>query len=249
MCWRHSKLCIIEPGATKLRAVANTLPRWKGHEHGNRQTHARAPLPHPTRRNRVDNLPPAHRSHGHSVDRARRICELLGFDEVAEIEPDLAEWDYGDYEGQRSLDIRKGRADWNLFRDGCPHGEMPLRRAWPLRLLYEQSIAPYRRKAPLPANLAAVPNSSSIRRNWLNFATFAPASGAGLDVACAGRHGHIGVATWQFRTGRQTSIRRNEAAGPTIASETLAPTALSSPAAMAIHTRSLRSKFDHFVNY
>ena len=38
---------------------------------------------------------------------------------------DLAEWDYGDYEGQRSVDIRKGRADWNLFRDGCPHGEMP----------------------------------------------------------------------------------------------------------------------------
>jgi hypothetical protein len=32
-CWRHSRLCIIEPGATGLRAVANTVPRWKGHEH------------------------------------------------------------------------------------------------------------------------------------------------------------------------------------------------------------------------
>jgi probable phosphoglycerate mutase len=57
--------------------------------------------------------------------RARRTCELVGLDAVAEIEPDLAEWDYGDYEGQRSVDIRKERPDWNLFRDGCPRGESP----------------------------------------------------------------------------------------------------------------------------
>ena len=50
--------------------------------------------------------------------RARRTCELAGLDPVAKIEPDLAEWDYGDYEGQHSMDIRKGRPDWNLFRDG-----------------------------------------------------------------------------------------------------------------------------------
>ena len=57
--------------------------------------------------------------------RARRTCELAGLDAVAEIEPDLVEWDYGDYEGERSVDIRKQRPDWNLFRDGCPHGESP----------------------------------------------------------------------------------------------------------------------------
>ena len=56
--------------------------------------------------------------------RARRTCELaLGT--MPEIEPDLAEWDYGDYEGQRSADIRKTGADWNIFRDGCPGGESP----------------------------------------------------------------------------------------------------------------------------
>ena len=38
MCWRHRKLCIIEPGATGLRAVANTMPRWKGHEHDKKDT-------------------------------------------------------------------------------------------------------------------------------------------------------------------------------------------------------------------
>src|SRR5664280_177222 len=57
--------------------------------------------------------------------RARRTCELAGLGPAAKIEPDLAEWDYGDYEGQHSVDIRQGRPDWNLFRDGCPHGEMP----------------------------------------------------------------------------------------------------------------------------
>jgi probable phosphoglycerate mutase len=44
---------------------------------------------------------------------------------AVEIEPDLAEWDYGDYEGQRSIDILKARPDWNLFRDGSPDGETP----------------------------------------------------------------------------------------------------------------------------
>jgi probable phosphoglycerate mutase len=41
------------------------------------------------------------------------------------IDPDLSEWDYGDYEGQRSVDIRDARPDWNIFRDGCPGGEAP----------------------------------------------------------------------------------------------------------------------------
>ena len=57
--------------------------------------------------------------------RARRTCELAGLGQRAEIEPDLAEWDYGDYEGMLSSDIRMGRPDWNAFRDGCPNGEMP----------------------------------------------------------------------------------------------------------------------------
>jgi probable phosphoglycerate mutase len=58
--------------------------------------------------------------------RARQTCELAGLDAKAGIESDLAEWDYGDYEGLRSADIFKLRPDWNLFRDGCPHGETPV---------------------------------------------------------------------------------------------------------------------------
>ena len=59
------------------------------------------------------------------LQRARQTCELAGLGEIAEIEPALAEWNYGDYEGQRPGDIRRGRPDWNIFRDGCPGGESP----------------------------------------------------------------------------------------------------------------------------
>jgi probable phosphoglycerate mutase len=55
--------------------------------------------------------------------RARRTGDLAGFSGAAIIDVDLAEWDYGDYEGMRSSDIRKGRPDWNVFLDGCPGGE------------------------------------------------------------------------------------------------------------------------------
>lgn len=57
--------------------------------------------------------------------RARRTCELLGLGKSSEINEDLAEWDYGAYEGQRTVDIRKDRPNWNLWKDGCPGGEMP----------------------------------------------------------------------------------------------------------------------------
>ena len=59
------------------------------------------------------------------LQRARRTCELAGFGGVAEIDPDRVEWNYGDYEGVRTADIRAKRPDWELFRDGCPNGESP----------------------------------------------------------------------------------------------------------------------------
>jgi broad specificity phosphatase PhoE len=57
------------------------------------------------------------------LSRARRTCELAGFGGQAEVDPDLQEWDYGQYEGQRTADIRQERPGWDLFRDGCPGGE------------------------------------------------------------------------------------------------------------------------------
>jgi len=59
------------------------------------------------------------------LQRARQTCELAGFGPVAEIEPDLVEWDYGKYEGRQGAEIRAERPDWNLFGDGCPGCETP----------------------------------------------------------------------------------------------------------------------------
>lgn len=59
------------------------------------------------------------------LQRADLTCELAGFKTVSEIDRDLMEWDYGQYEGRRSVEILRDRPDWSLFRDGCPGGETP----------------------------------------------------------------------------------------------------------------------------
>lgn len=59
------------------------------------------------------------------LQRASRTCELAGFGAVAETDPDLVEWDYGQYEGLTSAQILKDRPDWQLFWDGVPGGESP----------------------------------------------------------------------------------------------------------------------------
>lgn len=58
-----------------------------------------------------------------SLQRAKRTCELAGFGDVARVDADLLEWDYGDYEGRRTSEIRAERPGWDLFADGCPNGE------------------------------------------------------------------------------------------------------------------------------
>ena len=57
--------------------------------------------------------------------RAWRTCELAGFRSTVEMNHDLVEWDYGEYEGRLTVEIHKERPDWQLFRDGCPGGESP----------------------------------------------------------------------------------------------------------------------------
>lgn len=61
--------------------------------------------------------------------RARATCELAGLagagQTAAQIEPSLAEWNYGDYESLRTVDIRKQHPEWDIWEDGCPNGETP----------------------------------------------------------------------------------------------------------------------------
>jgi broad specificity phosphatase PhoE len=57
--------------------------------------------------------------------RARKTCELAGLSAECVVEADLAEWNYGYYEGLRSVEIRRTRLDWSIWRHGCPGGESP----------------------------------------------------------------------------------------------------------------------------
>jgi probable phosphoglycerate mutase len=57
------------------------------------------------------------------LERALETCRLAGLGDRADTTDDLLEWDYGEYEGITTAQIRESRPDWNLWRDGCPGGE------------------------------------------------------------------------------------------------------------------------------
>src|SRR5437660_2797488 len=59
------------------------------------------------------------------LQRASKTCAVAGFGEIAEVDPDLVEWDYGRFEGKLTRHIMKERPGWEIFRDGCPDGESP----------------------------------------------------------------------------------------------------------------------------
>ena len=57
------------------------------------------------------------------LERALETCRLAGLGDSGETTADLLEWDYGEYEGITTPQIRASRPDWYLWRDGCPGGE------------------------------------------------------------------------------------------------------------------------------
>ena len=113
------------------------------------------------------------------LGRARQTCELAALDRAPEIEPDLAEWDYGGYEGQRSVEIHQVRPHWNVYRDGCPGGETPV----DVSARVDRLIARLRK---LKGNIALFTHGqigSAIGVRWI-----------GLEVAEA-RHFSLGTAS------------------------------------------------------
>src|SRR5690606_23447550 len=82
--------------------------------HGRAQARALAPRLRPIAFERVLVSP---------MQRACQTCVLAGLDASSQIEPDLQEWDYGDYEGLRSVDIQQQLPEWTVWYDGAPNGE------------------------------------------------------------------------------------------------------------------------------
>lgn len=75
------------------------------------------------------------------MQRARRTCELAGLGGAAQIDPNLCEWNYGDYEGRSTPEIHKDRPDWSLFRDGVPNGETIEQVAARARAVIDRALA------------------------------------------------------------------------------------------------------------
>jgi probable phosphoglycerate mutase len=107
------------------------------------------------------------------LQRAARTCELAGFGTTAEADPDLVEWNYGQYEGLRSAEILAQRPDWQLFRDGAPGGESPTQ-------IGERADRVVQRIRTVPGDVLLFSSGHFIRvlaARWL-----------GLDPGCAGRY-------------------------------------------------------------
>jgi broad specificity phosphatase PhoE len=107
------------------------------------------------------------------LQRAARTCELAGFGAVAETDPDLVEWDYGEYEGLRSDEILRKRPGWQLFRDGAPGGESPAE-------ISARADRVVKRVRAIPGNVLLFSSGHIIRvltASWL-----------GLDLVSAGKY-------------------------------------------------------------
>jgi broad specificity phosphatase PhoE len=100
------------------------------------------------------------------LQRAARTCELAAFGSVADTDPDLVEWNYGQYEGLRLDEILRQRPDWQLFRDGCPGGESPTQ----ISLRADRVVA---RVRAIPGNVLLFSSGHFIRvlaARWLDLA-------------------------------------------------------------------------------
>jgi broad specificity phosphatase PhoE len=119
--------------------------------------------------------------------RARETCELAGFGDLAEICEDLHEWDYGEYEGLTTPQIRERDPDWSLWRDGCPGGETPAQVATRVDAVLDRA------GAGAGASAIAFAHGHVLRVLAARWIEAEPAEGARLILGAAG----IGVLSYE----------------------------------------------------
>ncbi len=129
--------------------------------------------------------------------RARETCELCGLGAEAQVREDLLEWDYGDYDGLTSAQIKAEQPDWELWRDGCPGGESPAqvgRRA-------DRAIAEL---DGFDGAVAVFSHGHMLRVLGARWIELAPADGARLALSTAARcvlgheHGKRVIERWNY---------------------------------------------------
>lgn len=142
--------------------------------------------------------------------RARQTCGFAGLGAAAMIEPDLIEWNYGDYEGRRSADIRRERPDWSIYRDGCPGGETPAAVAARADNLIER----FGRSGNCIALFTHGQFACSLAARWLGL-DIGQAAHLAIDTASIGILGHSRsrpearvVSLWNFAPARWVATRQ-----------------------------------------
>lgn len=112
------------------------------------------------------------------LQRAARTCELAGFKQDAIVDPDLVEWNYGQYEGRRTADILRERPDWQLFRDGCPGGESP-------QQIAERADRVVKRVREVPGNVLLFSSGHFLRVLAVRWIEIPPINGQALMLGTA----------------------------------------------------------------
>jgi broad specificity phosphatase PhoE len=105
------------------------------------------------------------------LERAAETCRLAGFGDSAETTDALLEWDYGDYEGITTNQIRESRPGWFLWRDGCPGGETAAQVGARVDPLVEELAA-------LDGDVALFSHGHVLRVLTARWLTLSPESGA-----------------------------------------------------------------------
>jgi broad specificity phosphatase PhoE len=119
------------------------------------------------------------------LSRAVETCREAGLGDEAELDADLVEWDYGEYEGLTSVQIREARPDWSLWRDGCPGGESPAD-------VGERADSVLARAAGLAGDAIVFSHGHFLRVLASRWIDLGPSAGSklGLDVATLSVLGH-----------------------------------------------------------